>query len=175
MKVQFLPHYAGPRTFEPAHEGDAGIDLYAAEDHVLYPGERHLIRCGIRVALPLGTEGQVRPKSGLAWNFGLSIVNSPGTIDEGYRGEIQVIAHNTNPLLTQQNLWHIVAGSDSPVAPDPYLTVSTDIKNRTIFIKKGTKIAQLVIAKYERPAVEIVTDLDDETSRGAGGFGSTGT
>ena len=166
LRVQFLENYAGPDTFEPAHEGDAGIDLYAAEDHFLYPGERHLIKCGIRIALPPGTEGQIRPKSGLAYKQGLTVINTPGTIDEGYRGEIMVAAFNANPVITTEELnryrWR---STDDLHHVDP--------GTRMIAIDKGQKIAQLVITKYERPAVEIVEDLDD-TVRGDGGFGSTG-
>ena len=81
-----LPNYA--------HPGDAGMDLYSAEEHVLKPGERKLIPTGIKIALPSGYEAQIRPKSGLALKHGISIVNTPGTIDEGYRGIVGVIAIN---------------------------------------------------------------------------------
>lgn len=81
-----LPGYAQP--------GDAGMDLYSAEECVLKPGERRLISTGIKIALPTGYEAQVRPKSGLALKYGISIVNTPGTIDEGYRGIVGVIAIN---------------------------------------------------------------------------------
>ncbi len=86
VKVQKLrPHAVAP---DYAHPGDAGVDLFAAEDHTLRPGERVLAPTGIAVAIPDGYEGQVRPKSGLALRHGLSIVNTPGTVDAGYRGEI---------------------------------------------------------------------------------------
>jgi len=81
-----LPHYA--------HEGDAGVDLYSIEDYVLKPGQRILVSTGIKIAIPKGYEGQIRSKSGLALNYGISICNSPATIDSGYRGEIGVIAIN---------------------------------------------------------------------------------
>ena len=77
-----------------AHKGDSGVDLYAAEDYLLKPNERILVSTGIKIAVPKGYEAQVRPKSGLALNHGLSIVNTPGTIDSGYRGEVGVIAVN---------------------------------------------------------------------------------
>jgi len=77
-----------------AHEDDAGVDLYSTEDYVLNPGQRVLVSTGIRIAIPLGYEGQTRPKSGLALNYGISICNSPGTIDSGYRGEVRVIVIN---------------------------------------------------------------------------------
>jgi len=124
-----------------AHPGDAGVDLYAAEDAVLKPGERRLIRTGIKIAVPKGYEAQVRPKSGLALKFGLSIVNTPGTIDAGYRGEVGVICIN--------------------------------LGSEPIKIEKGKKVAQMVFKKIETVKFEEVPQLDD-TSRGEGGFGSTG-
>ena len=89
MKINeraILPHYA--------HDGDAGVDLYSTEDYVLKPGQRVLASIGIIIAVPQGYEAQIRPKSGLALNHGISVCNSPGTIDSGYRGEIGVIAIN---------------------------------------------------------------------------------
>jgi len=81
-----LPHYA--------HEGDAGVDLYSTEDYVLRPGQRVLVSTGLSMAIPKGYEGQVRPKSGLVLKHGISVCNSPGTIDSGYHGEIGVISIN---------------------------------------------------------------------------------
>lgn len=77
-----------------AHEGDAGMDVYSNEDCVLKPGERKLVGTGVRIAVPAGHECQVRPKSGLAVKHGISVVNTPGTIDSGYRGEVKVIMIN---------------------------------------------------------------------------------
>lgn len=77
-----------------AHEGDAGVDLYSTEDYVLKPGERVLVSTGIKIALPIGHEAQIRPKSGLALKHGISVVNTPGTVDAGYRGEVGVITIN---------------------------------------------------------------------------------
>lgn len=125
-----------------AHEGDAGMDLYAAEEYLLKPGERKLINTGIKIALPVGYEAQVRPKSGLALKHGISIVNTPGTIDAGYRGLVGVIAINHG---------------------------SEDFK-----VEKNQKIAQMIINKVETAEIEEVPELDD-TSRGEGGFGSTGS
>ncbi len=87
----FVREFPGPRALAA---NDAGVDLYAAEDHVLKPGERVLAPTGIAVAIPDGHEGQVRPKSGLALKHGLSVVNTPGTVDVGYRGEVGVILIN---------------------------------------------------------------------------------
>jgi len=92
-----VPCYANP--------GDAGMDLYAAEACVLQPGERKLVSTGIKIALPQGYEAQVRPKSGLAIKYGISIVNTPGTIDEGYRGVIGVIMinHGSEAFTVEKN------------------------------------------------------------------------
>ena len=139
VPVQKLrPHAVVPAY---AHPGDAGVDLYAAEDLTLKPGERALTPTGIAVAIPDGYEGQVRPKSGLALKQGLSVVNTPGTIDAGYRGEVGVILIN--------------------------------LGQEAVEIRTGQKIAQMVFTKVERASLEVVDNLD-ETSRGAGGFGSTG-
>lgn len=81
-----LPNYA--------HEGDAGLDLYAVKELILNPGERGLVHTGIQIELPKNTEAQIRPRSGLALKHGITTLNSPGTIDEGYRGEIGVILIN---------------------------------------------------------------------------------
>lgn len=77
-----------------AHDGDAGLDLYSIDELALSPGERALIHTGIKIQLPKNTEAQIRPRSGLALKHGISLVNSPGTIDEGYRGEIGIIVIN---------------------------------------------------------------------------------
>lgn len=125
-----------------ANEGDAGIDLRSAEDCTIFVGQRKLVRCGIRVALPKGTVGMVCPRSGLAGKHGITVLNAPGILDEGYRGEVMVILLNTD--------------SDEP-----------------FHVKKGDRIAQLVVAPYIRCEIEEVDELDD-TERGTSGFGSTG-
>lgn len=125
-----------------AHEGDAGLDLYAAEDVTLQPGARALVATGIAAAIPEGYAGFVQPRSGLAVRHGLSLVNTPGLIDSHYRGEIKAIAINLDPTTP-------------------------------IHIRRGDKIAQLVIQRVERCELVEVSELD-ETVRGEGGFGSTG-
>lgn len=125
-----------------AHPGDAGADLHAASDVDLAPGERALVGTGIAVALPEGYAAFVHPRSGLAARHGLTIVNTPGTVDAGYRGEIKVLLLNTDP-----------------VAP--------------ISLRRGDRIAQLVIQRVERASFVEVATLE-ESSRGAGGYGSTG-
>jgi len=124
-------------------EHAAGMDLRAAveEPLVLAPGERALVPTGIRVAIPPGYEGQVRPRSGLALRHGIILPNSPGTIDADYRGRVQVILMN--------------------------------LGNEPFTIRRGDRIAQLVIARVEKARWRVVDKLPD-TERSTGGFGSTG-
>jgi dUTP pyrophosphatase len=130
-----LPHYAT--------SGSAGLDLIAAveEEIELLPGQRAAIPCGIAIELPDGYEAQVRPRSGLALNQGVTVLNAPGTIDSDYRGEVKAILINHGA--------------------EPYL------------IKRGAKIAQMVIARHEQPEIVESEELSG-SARGAGGFGSTG-
>jgi dUTP pyrophosphatase len=125
-------------------EGSAGMDLRAdiSENITLKPLERAMIPTGLFIELPLGYEAQVRPRSGLAAKRGLTCLNSPGTIDSDYRGELKVILVN--------------------------------LSNETQVIEPAERIAQMVIAKHERVTLHEVQILND-TLRGAGGFGSTGT
>jgi dUTP pyrophosphatase len=125
-----------------AHPGDAGADLYSREDVTLLPGERRLVPTGIALALPEGFVALVHPRSGLAHRAGLSIVNAPGTIDAGYRGEVQVCLVNLDPATP-------------------------------IELRRGDRIAQLVIQRFETATFAEVDDLPD-SARGAGGYGSTG-
>lgn len=130
-----------------AHDGDAGVDLYSALDVELAPGRRALVPTGVAVAIPNGMVGLIHPRSGLAARVGLSIVNSPGTIDAGYRGEIKVSLINLDPA-----------------AP--------------IVIRRGDRIAQLLVQRVELPELVEVTSFDEaglgDTTRGAGGHGSSG-
>lgn len=93
-----LPSYANP--------GDAGLDLFSTDNVILAPGDRALIHTGIKIELPENTEAQIRPRSGLALKHGISLVNSPGTIDQGYRGEIGVIVinHGSEPFEVLKNM-----------------------------------------------------------------------
>lgn len=125
-----------------AHHGDAGVDLCTTTDVTIEPGRRVLVGTGIAVALPLGTVGLIHPRSGLAARFGLSIVNTPGTIDSGYRGEIKVCLINHDP--------------ETPIR-----------------LRRGDRIAQLVIQRVELVSFEEIDFLDD-TRRGDGGYGSSG-
>lgn len=129
----------------PAYQtsGSAGLDLRAAvsEPITVAVGERRLVPTGLRMAIPTGFEAQVRPRSGLALKHGITVLNSPGTIDSDYRGEVQVllINHGTEPFVVQ----------------------------------RGERIAQLVVAPVAHAEITLVESLDD-TSRGHGGYGSTG-
>jgi dUTP pyrophosphatase len=124
------------------HAGDAGLDLRSRVDYVLGPGERAMIPTGIAVAIPRGYAGFVLPRSGLASRHGIALVNSPGLVDSGYRGEMAIIMINTD-------------------------------KHEAFHIKRGDRIAQLVIQRVEEVTLVNVDELDG-TSRGSGGFGSTG-
>ncbi len=144
IQVKRLPHAEGLDL--PAYEtaGSAGMDLRAAVEApmALAPGERGLVPTGLSVAIPQGYEAQVRPRSGLALKSGITCLNTPGTIDADYRGEVSVLLINH--------------GSEA------------------FEIKRGDRIAQLVIAPVTQGRLVEVGELD-ETSRGAGGYGSTGT
>ena len=143
---QQLPHGTGLKRPEYETIHSAGMDLMAALDEgtelTLKVGERLLVPTGFAMALPHGFEAQIRPRSGLAWKNGVTVLNSPGTIDADYRGEVKVILinHGTEDFT----------------------------------ITRGMRIAQMIIA----PVLQVTWDLRDnldETARGAGGFGSTGT
>ena len=144
VPVRVLPNGEGLGLPAPATAGAAGLDLRAAVPADapvrLAPGERRLIGTGIALALPVGFEAQVRPRSGLALRHGITVLNAPGTIDADYRGEVGVVLvnHGSEPFE----------------------------------IRRGDRIAQLVVAPVAAPALVEVAELPD-TDRGAGGFGST--
>lgn len=119
------------------------MDIYAAVDTemMIKPGETKLVPTGFSIELPIGFEAQIRPRSGLAIKNSIGIMNSPGTIDSDYRGEVKIIV--------------------------------TNFGSNVFAVKRGDRIAQMVIAKYERIEWEEVRQLSD-TTRGSGGFGSTG-
>ena len=143
-----------------AHDGDAGMDLYSTEDVLLAPGETKLIHTGLKFAIPVGYEVQIRPRSGLSLNTPLRIPNAPGTIDSGYRGEICIILENTSPE----------SYADAPVL------FATDKGNKKgpYQIKKGDRIAQMVFAKYETAELVMTSSVDTIGIDRKGGFGSTG-
>jgi len=145
LRIMRLPHAADLPL--PAYQSDlaAGFDLVAAVPAdapvVIAPGARAAISTGIAIALPPGIEGQIRPRSGLALRHGVTVLNSPGTVDADYRGEVHVILVN--------------------FGRDPFT------------VERGARIAQLILAATVRAAICEVSSLD-ETTRGRGGFGSTG-
>lgn len=144
IAVRRLPHGADLPLPSYATEGAAGMDLLAAVTTpvTIEPGQRALIPTGLTLALPAGHELQIRPRSGLALKNGILLANSPGTIDEDYRGELQIIVLNAG--------------------------------NAPFIVERGMRIAQAVLAPVTR-ATWHETDTLPETTRAAGGFGSTGT
>ena len=141
IELQRLPHGEGLPLPARATEHAAGLDVVAAEDVTLAPGHRHAVATGFSLAIPEGYEVQVRPRSGLALKHGITCLNTPGTIDSDYRGEVKVILAN--------------------LGSEPFE------------VRRGARIAQLVPAPVLQSAFREVETLG-ETSRGAGGFGSTG-
>ena len=141
IELQRLPNGEGLPLPSYATDGAAGLDIVAAEDVTLAPGQRHAVATGFAIAIPQGHEVQVRPRSGLALRHGITCLNSPGTIDHDYRGEVKVILAN--------------------LGSEPFE------------VRRGERIAQLVPAPVLRAQFSEVADLG-ATSRGAGGFGSTG-
>ncbi len=145
VEVRRLEHAEGLELPRYETEQSAGMDLRAAvpedEPVVLEPGQHQMVPTGLQIALPPGHEGQVRPRSGLAARHGITVLNSPGTIDADYRGEVKVILINLG---------------DEPFE-----------------IRRGERIAQLVVARHERVTWTVADELA-KTTRGAGGFGHTG-
>lgn len=145
MKVRFRKYLAEKPAVVPEYqtEGSAGLDLCSAEASgiVINPSDTALIGTNLIIEIPDGYEGQIRPRSGLALKHGVTVLNSPGTIDSDYRGEVKVLLVNHGKAPFELNF--------------------------------GDRIAQLIIAPYIRASLEIATELS-ETSRGEGGYGSTG-
>jgi dUTP pyrophosphatase len=147
IEVELTPleHAVGLNLPTYATAQSAGMDLSAALEEALElePGDRALIPTGLSIALPPGFEAQVRPRSGLAIKHGVTVLNTPGTIDADYRGEIKVILINHG--------------------------------QEAFTIERGMRIAQMVVERYTHVNWSVVKELDDDTERDAGGFGSTGT
>nr|AAA62960.1 cut [Mycobacterium leprae] len=130
-----------------AHDGDAGVDLYSVEDVKLAPGQRALVRTGLAVAIPFGMVGLIHPRSGLAVRVGLSIVNSPGTVDAGYRGEIKVALINLDPV-------------------EP-LVVHRGDRIAQLLVQRVELVELVEVSSFDEAGLA-------ETSRGDGGHGSSG-
>lgn len=143
VQVKKLPHFDGLPLPKYMSEHAAGMDLYAAvgDEVIIGSGEWKLIPTGLSIAIPSGFEAQVRPRSGLALKQGVSVLNTPGTVDADYRGEVGVILMNHS--------------------------------KEQLVVKRGDRIAQMIINKIERIEFEEVSELPS-TERGAGGFGHTG-
>lgn len=140
--VKFTKLCDGVETPKYAQPGDAGADLRSTGDFTIPPMTRLLVPTGLSVAIPEGFVGLIHPRSGLAFKDGITVLNTPGTIDAGYRGEIMVLLINLD-------------------------------KDNTKYIKRGDRIAQLVIQAVEKAEFVPLNELDI-TDRGTGGFGSTG-
>lgn len=150
-----LPSYANPY--------DAGMDVCAAEDTVIRPGETVIIPTGLKFAIPEGYEIQVRPRSGISLKTPLRLANSPGTIDAGYRDELGIIVCNTSPEsgICREN--------------EAFLTLDSKGNQKgTYIVRKGERVAQLVLAKVPRMNLKAVNSVKDIGTDRGGGFGSTG-
>ena len=144
-----------------AHDGDAGMDIYAAEDVVVKPGCSVLVPTGIKMAIPYGFEVQIRPRSGISLKTPLRVPNSPGTIDCGYRDEVNVIIYNASQR------------EDAPL-DKPFTLADKGCKHGTYLISKGDRIAQMVIAKVEYATLTEAKTLKGIGEDRGGGFGSSG-
>lgn len=148
-----LPHYANP--------GDAGMDIYAAEEVILQPGETAVVPTGLKLAIPEGYEIQVRPRSGISLKTPLRITNSPGTIDSGYRDELGIIMTN--------------ASCTCSICEQELLTIdSKGNRKGTYHIRKGDRIAQIVLQAVPRMQFSVVDSVRDIGEDRGGGFGSSG-
>lgn len=142
-----------------AKEGDAGMDVCAAEEILIAPGETVIIPTGIKLAIPEGYEIQVRPRSGISYNTPLRLSNSPGTIDSGYRDELGIIMTNTSESNSGEQV----------------LTIdSKGNKKGTYRIRKGDRIAQIVLQVVPTMKFTVVDSVKDIGKDRGGGFGSTG-
>lgn len=142
VTLKFKKIHPDARIPQYASDGASGMDVSSVENLTLNPLERMLVPTGLTMEIPLGYEIQVRPRSGMAAKFGVTVLNTPGTVDSDYRGELKVILYNSD-------------------REKPYV------------VNKGDRIAQIVLQKIERAYIE-EADALGETTRGSGGFGSTG-
>ena len=148
-----------------AHETDAGLDIYSTEDINIRPGETILIKTGLKVAIPVGYELQVRPKSGISLKTKLRIANTPGTIDSGYRDEIGIIIENIEQPI-QDISYHFDNNNK--------IVIDSILHGKTYSIEKGQKIAQLVLNKISKANFVLVDTVNKIEGDRGGGFGSTG-
>jgi len=144
-----------------AHDGDAGMDLYAAEDVIIEPGRTALVPVGIKLAIPYGYEVQIRPRSGVSLKTPLRIPNAPGTIDCGYRDEVIVILYNDSFMVEEE-------------VTEPLTLDSKGCVHGTYKIRRGDRIAQMVVAKVEYCNFIETDNVKAIGEDRGGGFGSSG-
>ena len=144
-----------------ANDGDAGMDLYSCEDVIVQPGCSVLVPTGLKMAIPYGYEVQIRPRSGISLKTPLRIPNTPGTIDCGYRDEVNVIIYNASQRED--------ASKDSP-----FTLNDKGCRHGTYLIRKGDRIAQMVIKKVEYADLVTVSDVRSIGEDRGGGFGHSG-
>ncbi len=151
----------GAKLPEYANQGDAGMDVFSAEEVTVKPGETVIIPSGIKIAIPQGYEVQVRPRSGLSLNTPLRISNSPGTIDSGYRDELGIIMTNTSEPCSYKS--------------GEVFDISEKGNQKGAYkIRKGERIAQIVLNEIPAIAFTLVESVEDIGKNRGGGFGSTG-
>lgn len=163
IQIPFVKCHPDAKMPEYAHPDDSGMDVYAVDDYVIHPGETKLIPTGIKVAIPNGYEIQIRPKSGRALKTKMRIANSIGTVDAGFRGELQVIIENIEPPI--KDITYDFDDNGRPI-------ITSILRGSDMTIGKGEKFAQLVLMEVPKAVLFQVENLDD-TERGNGGFGST--
>lgn len=163
IQIPFVKCHPDAKMPEYAHPDDSGMDVYAVDDYVIHPGETKLIPTGIKVAVPNGYEIQIRPKSGRALKTKMRIANSIGTVDAGFRGELQVIIENIEPPI--KDITYDFDDNGRPI-------ITSILRGSDMTIGKGEKFAQLVLMEVPKAVLFQVENLDD-TERGNGGFGST--
>ena len=163
IQIPFVKCHPDAKMPEYAHPDDSGMDVYAVADSVFHPGETKLIPTGIKVAVPNGYEIQIRPKSGRALKTKMRIANSIGTVDAGFRGELQVIIENIEPPI--KDITYDFDDNGRPI-------ITSILRGSDMTIGKGEKFAQLVLMEVPKAVLFQVENLDD-TERGNGGFGST--
>lgn len=153
-----------------AHISDSGMDVYALDDITVHPGETVLVPTGIKVALPVGFELQVRPKSGRALKTKLRVANTPGTIDQAYRDEIKIIIENIEPPIRDITTNTILKENGSV----DHMEITSIEYGRDFTIGKGEKFCQLVLCEVPKVAFYRVDNVQEIGDNRNGGFGSTG-
>jgi len=144
-----------------ASDGDAGMDLYSCADILVKPGQSVLVPTGLKMAIPYGYEVQIRPRSGISLKTPLRIPNAPGTIDCGYRDEVNVIIYNASMR-------------EDASEENPFTLDDKGVKHGTYLIRKGDRVAQMVLNKVEYCDIDFVDSVADIGNNRGGGFGHSG-